>query len=361
MEEIAELFSSGGWLFDVFIQVLASVDLLSDIIVLVQYMYLFCGTRTFDGYGFYVAGIIIWSIHGYFRLSAEGFYFIHRKRAGIHKAWRVSMWFLGIYASMGTFILFEKMLRVLLCPLDIFLGIGYYTSVGEWKYMVADNLFWLTSDEKDYFKSLSGPKKYLDSITNLLAGTRWKIPLLLDTALEKRDDDNVLKQVKTLIIVAIVEEVMENLGGILMAIALTSCQGEGMSGLALFSIVTAIISSVVETGKYIGETTKVGKRASRNKKSPVEDKPDSRDCAANDDEEQVGMACENETDDFVGEYKTVSLKTHFKVNRDGSVTVRILKKMSNGSSFAETENVLEFPDANAASCAGYYMKEGEDF
>uniref|UniRef100_A0A7S4HHR1 Uncharacterized protein n=1 Tax=Odontella aurita TaxID=265563 RepID=A0A7S4HHR1_9STRA len=349
---------------DLFLQLLASADLFTDIIVIVEFLNTgypcyeiwFCD---YDHFGEYLgyAGLYLWLAHGCIRVVNEG------ASQSNHKSYlgdedlcdRFIKFIFGVYIIRGVFAITEKVLRAVLAPLDPLLAIGFYSSRQEWACLIADNLFFFTKKEKNFFEKLSPLMKYSNVFTNVTAGGRWKVPLALDESRNYLDNANdwekvtKTRQAKFIIAGAIIEEVFENVGAIMLAIGLALIKGS-FSLSSTVSLIVSVVSTIVETGKYMGDFSKIGRLG----------KKESDDGDAKDEKEGGGeeaspneQPMENEpfADDFErGESRVTSTV----INTDGTVTVLKETLTTNGSKIVECTT---YPDWATAENRGAVLSE----
>ena len=248
---------------DLFLQLLGCVDLGTDVLLILEHF-----EWQFDCSWplVFFCGFWIWALHVYIRVALEGYmFFVWRNGDGMDIG-QIALECLccgtmQFYTAVGCLVLVEKLVRACLAPLDPLIAIGYYMSTYKWSCVVADGLFFLTSKEKDFFNSLPVAMKYVGIYMNLIAGGRWKIRPLCEHARMEGEHDKA----RYLVVLIILEELFENLGGLIMGVAACFIQLEkdGVSILTVVSLATSFVSMCVETGKYIGDRTKMVRKLPR--------------------------------------------------------------------------------------------------
>ena len=265
-----ETFSTCSSLIDLFLQLLGVADVGTDVLLILAHF-----EWKFDCFWplVFFCGSCIWALHIYIRVAVDGYMpFVWRNGEGVDFGQvALQCGCCGVsqfYAAFGCLVVSEKVLRAFLAPADPLLAVGYYMALGECKCVVADSLFLLTYKEKDFYNSLPVPMKYVGIYMNLIAGGRWKIrPLTEHAHLEGEHD-----KAKLLIALVIFEELVENVGGLVMGVAAFFIQLEedGVSILTIVSLATSFVSMCVETGKYLGDRAKIELQRSTDVEEGVE-------------------------------------------------------------------------------------------
>lgn len=207
--------------------------------------------------------------------------------------------YLGGFILIWPFVMFIKVFRVALIPTDFLLSLGYFIEKSKWESMVCRMM--LGPIEKEIFDKYnkedrtqdatnetneidetneeSGETqhifkkpqmltmaqvltKYANLLSSMTGGGRWIILNLRYLSSENFNEVNAIFG-KTIL----AEEIFENIGGILMSIAVIQychyyyCYDEGNIGFSIFSLLIAGISLFVETGHYIAKAENWGRGA----------------------------------------------------------------------------------------------------
>ena len=159
---------------------------------------------------------------------------------------------------VGVCVVAERAVRLTLCPLDLFLACGYYGANKEFVMLVRDELFLLTKSEKQFFASQPWFMWYYHMWCSLVVGGRWQATVFREWDVQHGTND--VQLARTLCMYALAEEVLENIGGVLMAVAsllYNSDQTPSVDrGIAIASLTISGISMLTETGYFIGMLNK---------------------------------------------------------------------------------------------------------
>ncbi|CAB9517095.1 expressed unknown protein [Seminavis robusta] len=200
----------------------------------------------------------------------------------------VDWWFpcMIVYVCVCTPLLLPffvyKVIRVVLIPLDPLLAIAHRASLSRSFYFPLAEAPHGHFGLDLFFGRMAIPLRYYFLLVDLVAGGRFKVYYASSDNNSIHYEDNP----KWLIVLAILEEVLENIGGLLMAVkelwepqAQVGGKGRGHGGdeyeyewfdpfgdsrtLAIISLVFSALSAVFETGKYIGDYNYVAAKPRR--------------------------------------------------------------------------------------------------
>lgn len=176
---------------------------------------------------------------------------------------------------LGAYVVLLKVIRILLAiprmailPLEALLALGIRSATGECQLLFGDG-FWFYGPEKDFFHSQNMICQFYNMVTSLGGGGRWLAMVYWKWAVSTRSQPN-LRLAEDATKRALLEEGLENIGGLLMSVSVLLQDWPQDGGftipviLALVSIVFAVLSAIYETGHFWGRISVI-KKADRRK------------------------------------------------------------------------------------------------
>lgn len=241
-----------SFVFDVVVPLIPAIDLSSDILLLITSYHLIFKCTIF------FAGSLIFGISQILRCLIEGMVAGRSDLQDIFGDNACSIlshllfpFFPVGYILYGFVVVFEKILRVVLAPLDLFLCIGYCIrdEYNNTEFLIRDRLFCFSS-EKDFFHDIHWLGRYWHMLACLSGGGRWQAFVHCGwIGTNTKGGQTFRRDVSRL---ALIEEILENIGGSLMAISvlLEDEVDETTFIISILSLALAGISGMIETGAF---------------------------------------------------------------------------------------------------------------
>lgn len=170
--------------------------------------------------------------------------------------------FLGLISFLG------RVAAVALAPLDLACGFGMYSASGEFSLPLFEFVVELNS-VSDFYKEQGLIGKYYHLVSSIAAGGRWKAIVyckwkakhLADQEQTEITDsfDEGFPSLLLTLLVAVYEEVLENVGGLCMSISVLIGDSKADGGfgrssmIASASIAFSVLSAAYETGYLWGK------------------------------------------------------------------------------------------------------------
>lgn len=224
--------------------VLPSLDWISDVFVVVFNYHLI----SYDVPIFF-AGFVLVGIAAIVRCVCEDISRVGFKDANIADKW----WCLRIACMpVGVLIACERIIKLALQPLEPIFSLAWYMEKGKCACVARDKVFCLTSHEASFYADQHWALRYCMMLTSLSNGSRWHALVLWPWRMKKFPDTN-RRSYHVIVRLALFEESLENVGGILMSSYLLhiSVERDQNYWLAIASLVVAGIDALYESSTYI--------------------------------------------------------------------------------------------------------------
>ena len=158
------------------------------------------------------------------------------------------------------------MFKSVFAPVDWMIMLGYYSSSGIWRMPVSTLGYPFKKEievmERKYFRSLKLREQFIIGIGCGFSGTRGIVKIVYHAPFDDFDHNAEYSSEefkREIALIALIEEILQNVGGILMSITAVS------SPASIVSLIFTIISILYETGYLIGKQTKEGIKKSKEK------------------------------------------------------------------------------------------------
>jgi len=262
---------------DMFALIIPGADFISDLVMIIT----IANTCTrsyywYQGCDVFLSGFWIFIASMFLRSTAEGVsYFLSTRKLGSNEDLSFKNKFLALImgAIIGPFVLGERWLKLGLAVVDPIISLGYRTGARdaeEHYLLIADHFFWFTLHEQDFIREQSWYAKYFHMVASCTDGSRWLVFVWGKEPHGKESHLHDEESFKFLARIAICEEFLENIGGLMMSIS--SLLEGGFTVVPIMSLVFTVASALYETGFLVGKVqARVGKANNENEAGEVEE------------------------------------------------------------------------------------------